>query len=308
MDFEIENGILKKYNGLGGAVAVPEGVTEIGKYAFYDCKSLVSVTLPKGVTVIGPAAFSQSRRLARVTLPDGLTTIAPAAFSHCIRLADINLPKGLTTIGGRAFQHCLRLTSIALPEGLHGIGEMAFAECKRLASLSLPEGLEKVSKNAFSDINLTHITLPDTPKIVPTDALADHCLTSFEISPKGWAQLSAEVRDLLVSFDMVETFLAGGAGQSANLQAAVLDYLNDGKNRWACMRRLIRSGKTALLTRLLEIQRQRVPLAELTDCLERCPDQADLRLVLLDYQNRHYTHEELEQAWQADFDAAFGGI
>lgn len=44
--FVIENGVLTKYIGPGGDVAIPEGVTEIGKSAFYDCAGLTSVTIP----------------------------------------------------------------------------------------------------------------------------------------------------------------------------------------------------------------------------------------------------------------------
>ena len=46
-DFIIENGVLKKYKGPGGAVVVPEGVTSIGKGAFSDCRSMTSVSLPE---------------------------------------------------------------------------------------------------------------------------------------------------------------------------------------------------------------------------------------------------------------------
>ena len=45
-DFQIENGILKKYTGADGNVEIPVGVTGIGKYAFYRCESLWSIEIP----------------------------------------------------------------------------------------------------------------------------------------------------------------------------------------------------------------------------------------------------------------------
>ena len=39
-DFVIENGILQKYTGSAACVTVPDGVTEIGNYAFYGCDRL----------------------------------------------------------------------------------------------------------------------------------------------------------------------------------------------------------------------------------------------------------------------------
>ena len=45
-DFVIEHGVLTKYEGAGGGVVIPEGVTEIGRNAFYRCMSLKSVTIP----------------------------------------------------------------------------------------------------------------------------------------------------------------------------------------------------------------------------------------------------------------------
>ena len=55
--FEIENGILKKYHGRDAGVVIPDGVTQIGSWAFSKCKGLSSVTIPAGVTVIGAMAF-----------------------------------------------------------------------------------------------------------------------------------------------------------------------------------------------------------------------------------------------------------
>ncbi len=36
-DFTIENGVLKQYNGSGGSVTIPNGVTAIGDYAIERC-------------------------------------------------------------------------------------------------------------------------------------------------------------------------------------------------------------------------------------------------------------------------------
>ena len=40
-DFIIVGGMLKKYNGAGGDVVIPEGVTEIGDNAFFGCTSII---------------------------------------------------------------------------------------------------------------------------------------------------------------------------------------------------------------------------------------------------------------------------
>ncbi|MBO4439581.1 MAG: leucine-rich repeat protein [Spirochaetaceae bacterium] len=58
-EFEIECGVLKRYNGTDSAVTIPEGVTVIGVGAFShsNCESLTSVTIPGGVWYIGMVAF-----------------------------------------------------------------------------------------------------------------------------------------------------------------------------------------------------------------------------------------------------------
>lgn len=55
--FAISGSVLIGYTGASGNVVVPEGVSEIGGKAFFDCDSLTSVVIPWGVRKIGEGAF-----------------------------------------------------------------------------------------------------------------------------------------------------------------------------------------------------------------------------------------------------------
>jgi hypothetical protein len=68
---------------------IPEGVTSIGNYAFYDCSSLTSVTIPDSVTSIGHGAFYGWSSLTSVTIPDSVTLIVAEAFRNCKSLTSV---------------------------------------------------------------------------------------------------------------------------------------------------------------------------------------------------------------------------
>ena len=114
-DFIIENGVLTKYVGPGGDVAVPEGVTSIGLGAFSGCSSLTSVTLPEGVTSIGWSAFENCSSLTSVTISDSVTSISYGAFENCSSLTSVTIPDSVTSIGDNALGSP-KLTCIRLPE------------------------------------------------------------------------------------------------------------------------------------------------------------------------------------------------
>ena len=70
------------------SVTIPNGVTEIGRFAFYGCNNLVSVAIPDGVTSIGNQAF-YSCGLTRVFISKTVTQIGLLVFDNCRELSDV---------------------------------------------------------------------------------------------------------------------------------------------------------------------------------------------------------------------------
>ena len=102
-EFEIENGILKKYHGSAADVVIPDGVTIVGEGAFFGCKSLTSVVIPDGVTTIGYAAFNTCTSLTSVVIPDSVTIIKSCAFYGCKSLPSLIIPDCVTNIEAASF-------------------------------------------------------------------------------------------------------------------------------------------------------------------------------------------------------------
>ena len=64
-------------------LAIPDSVTSIRDYAFYNCSDLTSITIPDGVTSIGYRAFSGCRGLTSIIIPDSVTSLGEDALSGC---------------------------------------------------------------------------------------------------------------------------------------------------------------------------------------------------------------------------------
>lgn len=73
----------------GTAVEVPDGVMEIGNFAFYNCGSLQKIMLPASVTKIDWGAFWQCSGLETLTVQGNLAKIGESAFSDCTKLSAV---------------------------------------------------------------------------------------------------------------------------------------------------------------------------------------------------------------------------
>lgn len=140
------------------AFTVPDGVTDIGTFAFYMSNNLTEVSFPESVTEISNSAFSGCAGLETVKLPQKLTSIAPFAFSGCERLSGVTIPDGVTAIGKKAFYDCGSLESIVLPDGVLTIDNEAFANCESLKSITIPDSVANIAGDAFAHCDNLTIT------------------------------------------------------------------------------------------------------------------------------------------------------
>ncbi|MBP3871784.1 MAG: leucine-rich repeat domain-containing protein [Faecalicoccus sp.] len=138
------------------AVTIPDTVTKIGNYAFYQCENLTSIDLPEIVTSIGSSAFYQCNGLKNVVLPNSVSTIGTSAFSMCRYLESVDLGTAVTSVPTQAFFTCDKMESIILPNTLTSIATDAFAKCSALKDVYY-RGTEEdwMSKALYTFDNVT---------------------------------------------------------------------------------------------------------------------------------------------------------
>ncbi len=143
-------------------VTIPDGITQIGHWAFANCVSLSSVMIPNSVTQIGCQAFYNCA-LESVVLPDSVEYLDAATFSYCKKLTSVAFSKGLKEIYISAFRGCSGLQSVNIPQGVTAICADAFKDCSSLKSVNIPQSVTEIGANVFENCNsLSSIIFEDT--------------------------------------------------------------------------------------------------------------------------------------------------
>ena len=159
------------YEGEGGDIEIPEGITDVGSWAFDGNREITGVTIPQGVTTIGSLAFQYCSNLTQVSIPDSVTVIETSAFARtgltsvvipgsveelgykafgdCQDLASVTLEPGLTQIGNSVFEGS-GLTQVVIPDTVTSIGAQAFRACDKLTEVTIPSSVTYIEQSAFS--------------------------------------------------------------------------------------------------------------------------------------------------------------
>ena len=142
---------------------------EIPKKAFYNNKTIRSITIPASLESIGTQAFYGSV-LNEFTSFDTymrLKSIGEEAFKDCKYLTDMYYCADIKVIEKGTFENCLNLKQMS-SQNVIEIKESAFSISTSLAYVYMSENIEYIAENAFSDCNslyYLYIPVSKTPEV-----------------------------------------------------------------------------------------------------------------------------------------------
>lgn len=143
------------YNGIAYSV------TSIGSCAFYNCRSLTSITIPNSIRSIGSKAFMFCSGLTSVIIPNSVTSIGSSAFSSCSGLIEVTIGNSVESIEESVFSGCSELTSVTIGNSVKSIGTNAFRSCHSLSSIIIPNSVTSIGSAAFWECrSLVDMTIP----------------------------------------------------------------------------------------------------------------------------------------------------
>lgn len=167
------------------------GVTNVGAYAFKDCRYLTCMFLNDDITTIGDHAFYKDEYLSAINMPRRLELIDKYAFYGCDTLTFVRARNcsRLRRIEDHAFYSCTMLAELRLPEGLTYIGPWAFAWDRILGqedtTLGLPSSLQTISTGAFAFVNHhKNLNIPaNVTRIGDYAFMCDYYMNNLTFSP-----------------------------------------------------------------------------------------------------------------------------
>lgn len=139
-------------------LVIPETVSLIGDYAFYDVSGLKSVMIGDSVQTIGNEAFIGCKELKSIEMGMSVRTIGKRCFGGCSSLTNIHIPNSVVEIGEYAFLGCEGLTSIIIPNSITNISRSTFANSSALSSVVIGNSVKTIDFSAFSGCPIKDIS------------------------------------------------------------------------------------------------------------------------------------------------------
>ena len=307
-DFIIENGVLKEYVGQGGDVVIPEGVTEIDAYVFYENRTAVSITLPEGVKTIGNNAFEKCKKLEKINLPQSLTEIGQYAFRLCKKLKIVEIPGLCQSTGPLAFLGCSGVEKVVLNEGVREIGYCSFADCINLKQINWPQSLEAILSEAFNKCqSLPEVILHEGIHTIQPSAFGDCVAVSkVELSKAVMDTIDAKwFRSRFNNVDLNFLWLSGKTNFDERVGELCTKSILRKKDEYAA--KIIReNGAQAMESYLPLLGKVSVEALDRLITDSSTEGAAEVTAVLLDWKTRSFAPVEIELAAEDKIEKELG--
>ena len=194
-------------------IVIPEGVTEIGDFAFFECIELASITIPESVMKIGQLSFGKCEYIKTVHYGGTLAQWCAMKNNHEFMdiaehlflcdgmdikaLTELVIPEGVTKINDCAFRKCDALTSVVIPESVTEIEDWTFDRCENIKTVryngTLAQWCEMENDHRLME-NAEHVLLGDGTDIrALTELVIPEGVTKIGQSALGGCKMLADL-------------------------------------------------------------------------------------------------------------------
>ena len=297
-------------------VVLPDSITSLGDEAFAGCKGLKSVSLgPEGLRYLGRNVFANCKKLVDksgmiilgdsllyryegkggdVVIPAGVRRIFDEAFRNRKKVTSVVIPEGVTIIEANAFSGCSGLVSVELPSTLKEIWTEAFRGCKALRSVVVPNGVEIIKEGAFQNCeSLERVELPNSVQTIPARTFFGCKGLCYISLPK---KMQSKVASLFDPIILTERVAKGALSFDPGTEKAFLAKATGAGTFQKLMAAGIKTDDAASVSWLLS-KWEKPNLATLSEFIAAANQGRAVQSLaaLLDYQNAHFTENDLSE-------------
>ncbi|MBE6668412.1 MAG: hypothetical protein E7607_08920 [Ruminococcaceae bacterium] len=180
---------------------IPEGITEIGKYAFWNCESIVSVRLPNTLERMGNSVFANNTNLVFNEYGNAyylgndnnpyMVLMSPVDYE----MTSYEIHEDTKIIADSALSGCINLESIAIPKGVKRIGEYAFAFCWAVDKITVEDGNARYRGvgNCLIEVESKTLVFGANNSVIPSDGSVTKIDNSALSGRKGLTSINIPV-------------------------------------------------------------------------------------------------------------------
>lgn len=225
-EFITNGSTLVFYAGNGTDVTIPEGISEIGAYAFSGCTELTNINL-NNVTSIGYAAFEGCINLKTISSLDNVTLAHRSLWDTQVTVStdknwlydadkvligsvtinkNLTIPTGVKSIDAYAFHGLNGVVDVTIPYTVTNIGSKAFYGSSTELTNAIFAGNRLTLDQVFSDgVTITNMDIMPSYTLTLDQQVSEGVKPNFGLKGAGIYNAGNKV-ELVAPFDSNYTF------------------------------------------------------------------------------------------------------